>query len=130
MSTEVVTVHDAKRFVSGGDFSRYFGRPAWQDAAVEKYFNVLGEQHSGMFEGGGVAYPDVSTQGYQYAIVWNGTKHLVDGTSASTPTFGAIVALLNDALLTAGRPVLGFLNPFIWEAAMFGPRVQRYHLGQ
>ncbi|KAI4753709.1 subtilisin-like protein [Aureobasidium sp. EXF-12344] len=117
---EVVAVHDAKRFVSGGGFSHYFERPAWQNVAVKRYLSVLGEEHTGMFEPGGAAYPDVSAQGYQYAIVWNGTKHLVDGTSASAPTFAAIVALLNDALLAAGRPVLGFLNPFIWEAGMSG----------
>jgi hypothetical protein len=73
-----------------------------------------------MFERSGAADPDVSAQGYQYAIVWNGTKHLVDGTSASAPTFTAIVALLNDALLAAGRPVLGFMNLLIWEAGASG----------
>jgi tripeptidyl-peptidase-1 len=117
---EVVAIHDEKRYASGGGFSHYFARPSWQDAAVEKYLNVLGSEHAGMFERNGAAYPDVSAQGYQYAIVWNGTKHLVDGTSASAPTFAAIVALLNDALLAVGRPVLGFLNPLIWEAGANG----------
>ena len=38
----------------------------------------------------------------------------VAGTSAATPTVAGIFALLNDARLTAGKPVLGFLNPFIY----------------
>ena len=117
---EVVAIHDSKRYASGGGFSHYFARPAWQDAAVENYLDVLGGEHDGMFERGGAAYPDVSAQGYQYAIIWNGTKHLVDGTSASAPTFAAIVALLNDALLAVGRSALGFSNPLIWEAGASG----------
>ncbi|KAI4854550.1 subtilisin-like protein [Aureobasidium sp. EXF-8845] len=117
---EVVAIHDEKRYASGGGFSHYFARPAWQNTAVEKYLDILGSEHAGMFERSGAAYPDVSAQGYQYAIIWNGTKHLVDGTSASAPTFAAIVALLNDALLAVGRPVLGFLNPLIWEAGASG----------
>ncbi|KAE9383328.1 hypothetical protein BT96DRAFT_764341, partial [Gymnopus androsaceus JB14] len=36
-------------------------------------------------------------------------------TSASSPTFTAIIALINDQLIAAGRPVLGFLNPFIYS---------------
>jgi tripeptidyl-peptidase-1 len=59
----------------------------------------------------------------------------VDGTSCSTPTFASIIALLNDEaspfspareirlltiivflqLVAAGRPVLGFLNPFLYS---------------
>lgn len=39
---------------------------------------------------------------------------MISGTSASAPTFAAIVALLNDAMLAAGRPPLGFLNPLLY----------------
>ena len=39
---------------------------------------------------------------------------LIGGTSASTPTFAALVALLNDARLKAGLPTLGFMNPLIY----------------
>ena len=42
---------------------------------------------------------------------------MVGGTSASSPTFAAIVSLLNDARLAKGKPVLGFLNPFIYQNA-------------
>ena len=39
---------------------------------------------------------------------------MVGGTSASSPTFAAIVSLLNDARLAKGKPVLGFLNPWLY----------------
>lgn len=39
----------------------------------------------------------------------------VDGTSASTPAAAAIVALVNDALLDAGKKTLGFLNPWLYQ---------------
>jgi hypothetical protein len=63
----------------------------------------------------GRAYPDISCNGQRHAIVWNGTGAREDGTSASTPTCSAVLALLNDALITAGRPTLGFLNPWLYS---------------
>ena len=46
-------------------------------------------------------------------------KHavLIGGTSAASPTFAGIVALLNDARIAAGKPPLGFLNPLIYSKA-------------
>ena len=38
-----------------------------------------------------------------------------NGTSAATPTFAAIVSLLNDARLRDNRPSLGFLNPLLYS---------------
>jgi tripeptidyl-peptidase-1 len=38
----------------------------------------------------------------------------IGGTSASTPSVAAFVALLNDARIDAGKPSLGFLNPLIY----------------
>ncbi|GJC97740.1 tripeptidyl-peptidase [Colletotrichum higginsianum] len=59
---------------------------------------------------------------YHFPVVWNGTSHLLDGTSASAPTFAAIIALINDALLAEGRPSLGFLNPWLYSSALPGLR--------
>jgi tripeptidyl-peptidase-1 len=39
---------------------------------------------------------------------------LINGCSASAPTAASIVSLVNDALLAAGKPVLGFLNPWLY----------------
>lgn len=117
---EEVAVLDEKGFVSGGGFSRYFARPPWQDGPVQAYIDSLDGEHSTLYNPDGAAYPDVSAQGYQYAVIWNGTKHLISGTSASAPTFASIIALVNDALIAEGRPALGFLNPWIWEAGREG----------
>ena len=36
------------------------------------------------------------------------------GTSASSPTFAGVIALINDARVAAGKSPMGFLNPFIY----------------
>ena len=47
----------------------------------------------------------------------DGALTLDGGTSASAPTFASIVALINDRLVAAGKPVLGFLNPWLYSTA-------------
>ena len=45
-----------------------------------------------------------------------------EGTSASSPVFASMVSLVNDRLLNAGKPPLGFLNPLLYSdkaTAMF-----------
>ena len=39
----------------------------------------------------------------------------IAGTSASAPVVSAIFAKLNGVRLAAGKPPLGFLNPFIYQ---------------
>ena len=43
-----------------------------------------------------------------------GVVQSVGGTSASSPAFAGYVSLLNEARIKAGKPVLGFLNPFLY----------------
>ena len=40
-----------------------------------------------------------------------------DGTSAATPIFSGILALLNDWLLNNGEAPLGFVNPLLYDIA-------------
>ncbi|CAK5281058.1 unnamed protein product [Mycena citricolor] len=47
-------------------------------------------------------------------IIVNGLPNLEGGTSAASPTFASIIALINDRLIAAGKPVLGFLNLFLY----------------
>ncbi|TQV94649.1 tripeptidyl peptidase [Cordyceps javanica] len=114
-SSVVVGFNDENHFVSGGGFSEYFARPAYQERAVSRYLRGLGGRHRGLYNAGGRAYPDVAAMGYRIVTVWNGRTKLVDGTSASAPIFAAVVALLNDARLARGKPPLGFLNPWIYS---------------
>ncbi|KAH8995546.1 tripeptidyl peptidase I, isoform CRA_e [Lactarius hatsudake] len=75
--------------LSGGGFSDYFPRPVYQDVPVSAFLELQGTQYSGL-------YKNVRTG--------------VEGTSCSAPTVAAIISLLNDYLITNGRPPLGFLN--------------------
>ncbi|KAM3454510.1 hypothetical protein MY3296_002967 [Beauveria thailandica] len=103
-------------FVTGSGFSNYFERPSYQDAAVEAYLQGIGQLHAGLYNARGRAIPDISAQGYHYAMVYNGSSNLMDGTSGSAPAVAAIVALLNDALVAEKKPPLGFLNPWLYSA--------------
>lgn len=49
---------------------------------------------------------------YSYAVVVNAQAGLSGGTSAAVPVFSSVIALLNDARFRAGKPALGFLNPW------------------
>lgn len=53
-------------------------------------------------------------------IVWNSRVITIGGTSASSPTFAAVLALVNDALLANGKPSLGFINPWLYKTGYQG----------
>lgn len=105
------------RFASGAGFSNYFGAPAYQKATVDAYIASLNGMYDGLYNKSGRGYPDVAAQGNHDAIVWAGNIRTVGGTSASSPTFAAVIALVNDALIAAGKKPLGFLNPWIYGGA-------------
>ena len=42
------------------------------------------------------------------------------GTSAAAPLVGGLIGLLNDARLKAGKPTMGFLNPFLYAGGWKG----------
>lgn len=112
---EVVATDARNGYVSGGGFSRYFPRPDYQDSVVPDYVKSLGAQFSGLYNTTGRGYPDIAAQSYHFITVWNGTIHPLDGTSAATPTAAAVIALVNDALIAAGKSPLGFLNPWLYK---------------
>ncbi|KAG0307538.1 hypothetical protein BGZ99_001413 [Dissophora globulifera] len=100
---------------SAGGFSDHFSRPPYQNNAVNAYLGSIGAQYSGRFNPAGRAYPDVSAQGKNISILKGGQPIQVDGTSASAPIFASVIALINDRLISKGKPVLGFLNPGIYS---------------
>lgn len=104
-------------FTSGGGFSDYFARPSYQDAAVSAYLsaNNAFPKYAGLFNTSGRAYPDIAAQSVAFATVYNGNVIPVDGTSAASPAAAAVLALVNDALLAAGKSPLGFLNPWLYK---------------
>ncbi|CAK5270750.1 unnamed protein product [Mycena citricolor] len=100
--------------LSAGGFSNYFPTQSWQQTAVSAYIKSIGTQYAGKYNTTGRGYPDVSAIGQSVSIVASGSTGLVDGTSCSSPIFASVIGLLNDRLLAAGKPVLGFLNPWLY----------------
>lgn len=105
---------------SSGGFSNYFRRTRYQEAAVQTYLAGVSDstkqyysQYTN-FEGRG--FPDISAHSLYpwYEVVYGGKRYLSGGTSAAAPVVAGIVGLLNDARLRAGKPALGFLNPFLY----------------
>ncbi|KAF2148005.1 family S53 protease [Myriangium duriaei CBS 260.36] len=103
---------------SGGGFSNYFPVPAWQSGAVSQYQRGLNGKHKGWYNATGRGFPDVTLLGDNYLTFGNNYTYPQKGTSASTPVFAAMVALINDKRLREGKPVLGFLNQRLYNATV------------
>ncbi|KAJ7891371.1 subtilisin-like protein [Mycena olivaceomarginata] len=100
--------------LSAGGFSNYFPTQTWQASATSAYIASIGTEYAGKYNTSGRGYPDVSASGENVWIVQDASTGLVDGTSCSSPIFASVIGLLNDELLNAGKPVLGFLNPWLY----------------
>ncbi|KAH9913294.1 family S53 protease [Fomitopsis serialis] len=105
----------AVNFSSGG-FSTFFDRPTYQDTAVEEYLTYLGATNAGLYNPNGRAFPDVAAYAVDFDILYAGEEGGVSGTSCASPTFASVMSLLNGELLAAGRPALGFLNPWLYSS--------------
>jgi len=104
--------------LSSGGFSDRWPQPSYQAAAVAAYLNNTGTLPSPIY-GYNVTnrgYPDIASQASDFTVVVNRVPMPgVAGTSCASPTAAAVVALINDARLQAGQPVLGFLNPWLYR---------------
>ena len=111
---------------SSGGFSKYFPRPAYQDAAVAAYMRHVKAETKKYYapytNWAGRGFPDVAGHSVSpnYEVIYAGRQRGSGGTSAAAPVWAGIVGLLNDARFRAGKPGLGFLNPLIYA---FGPKV-------
>ena len=74
----------------------------------------------GLYNAHGRGYPDIAAQGLYFQYFWNATDAVISGTSASTPLMAGILALVNDALMSSGKPTLGFLNPWLYKKGYQG----------
>ena len=106
---------------AGGGFAFAHARPSYQVEAVEGYLRIARADGSlpdaSLFNASNRGFPDVSAIATNYVIVINGEESVATGTSASTPTWAAMITLLNDARHAKGMPPLGFLNPFLYQHA-------------
>jgi len=112
-----------KAFKSGGGFSQYFPTGSFQTAAVASYLSSgVKMPEACAFNSTGRATPDAAALGdIHFQVVNGGSVIPVGGTSASTPTFSAVITLLNDILLNKQKPVLGYLNTWIYSTAASTP---------
>ncbi|KAH9170131.1 subtilisin-like protein [Lactarius sanguifluus] len=103
--------------LSGGGFSDYFKIPDYQRQAVTDFFQILGDKYNGLYNASSRGIPDISAQSVGFNIFLNGREKRFDGTSCSTPVVASIIALINDHLISNGRPALGFLNPWLYGSS-------------
>ena len=107
---------------SGGGFSDTFGIPSWQADALKAYKANPDAKipKQSLWNNTGRGFPDVSAlagPSAAYCVIYNNYPQGVYGTSAASPVLAAIFARVNGLRLKAGKPVLGFLNPFIYQNA-------------
>ena len=114
-----VSPERAVHFSSGG-FSERFRRPKYQDEAVKGYLKQIGDTFKGLYNPHGRGFPDVAAQAEGFRVIDKGQNIAVGGTSAASPTFAGIVALLNAARKSNGQPTLGFLNPWLYSTGKLG----------
>lgn len=125
---------------SGGGFSYIYATPAWQKRAVDRYFDITYNRSATVpyqdqdaidnlknthriyppypnpaFNAKGRGYPDISITGLNYVVVTNMSFYALSGTSASTPAFSAMIALINAARVSSGKSVLGWINPALYS---------------
>lgn len=100
-------------YYSGGGFSNVFALPSYQADAVTNYLTKYPPHYpSHIYNNSGAAraYPDVSSIGLNIPTLWLGDTYAVGGTSASTPIWGGIITLLNEARIAKKKGPIGFLN--------------------
>lgn len=115
---------------SSGGFSVLHAQPDYQAGVVDKYLASINGTYAGLFNRTGRGIPDVAAQGQSFVVIDSGRTSLLSGTSASSPAFAGVVALLNAARKAQGKPGLGFLNPFLYEnSAAFTDIVTGYSAG-
>ncbi|QRV80027.1 tripeptidyl-peptidase I [Ceratobasidium sp. AG-Ba] len=100
---------------SQGGFSNYFAQPDYQAGSVNAYLTGLGNTYDGLYNKSGRGFPDVSAQGQNYLVIQNAILLSINGTSASSPTFAGVIALVNDYRMSNGKRPLGFLNPWLYS---------------
>lgn len=102
---------------SGGGFSNVFAMPDYQKTAMAAYYANSPPQYGAeRFNNSQKVrgYPDVSANGVNYVTAVNGKFSLAFGTSASCPTFAAMLNLVNEERFAVGKSSVGFVNTALY----------------
>eukprot|EP01095_Lingulamoeba_sp_RSL-Kostka_P009216 TRINITY_DN3168_c0_g1_i1.p1 TRINITY_DN3168_c0_g1~~TRINITY_DN3168_c0_g1_i1.p1 ORF type:complete len:587 (-),score=238.60 TRINITY_DN3168_c0_g1_i1:115-1854(-) len=107
----------AGSYASGGGVSYYEARPSYQDTVVSAYLNTPGITlpPSSYYNASNRFFPDVAANGDNILIYLNGDWTPIGGTSAATPIWGGIIAVLNDFLISQNKQPLGTVNDFLYK---------------
>jgi tripeptidyl-peptidase-1 len=102
---------------SGGGFSNVFPLPSYQASAVKAYFTnhkptYTATQYNNSQTVRG--FPDISANGANYVVAVDNAISLIYGTSASSPTVGSIITLINEQRANSGKGPVGFINPTLY----------------
>ncbi|KDN43926.1 subtilisin-like protein [Tilletiaria anomala UBC 951] len=113
------TIPDVDGFFSGAGRSNMFPIPSFQSKQVATSDSLLKPLQTppGSYNKTGRSFPDYVAAGLNYAVIVKGQEELVGGTSASAPTTASVFALLNNALLSAGKSTLGWSQPRLYPLA-------------
>jgi kumamolisin len=96
----------------GGGVSNTFPKPSYQASIAGMPTSPTGNVGRGSPDISGNADP---VSGYN--VVVDGATNVIGGTSAVAPLYAGLVALLNQARVTAGHPTLGFIQPVLYATA-------------
>lgn len=101
----------AVNFSSAGGFSNYYPQPAYQKAAVAKYFETADPGYpyyaefdvdvnttTGLYNRIGRAYPDVAANGANFRAYTDGYDYHWYGSSLASPLFASVLTLVSRAL--------------------------------
>ncbi len=108
------TAYGAGLSATGGGVSVLYKKPAWQSGV-------------GVPNDGARDVPDLSMDASNdhdpYNVYTGGQWELIGGTSAATPVFAGVVALLNQRLSSNGQPGAGNMNTALYKMAQSSPNV-------
>ena len=91
---------------------------SYQDAAVKSYISTSSNLPTGKaYNTSNRGIPDIAIAAHNFFTRVDGISVPVDGTSGSAPAMAVIVAMANSERKKAGLPIMGFLNPFIYNYA-------------
>ncbi|TKA73170.1 hypothetical protein B0A55_07398 [Friedmanniomyces simplex] len=73
--------------------------------------------NGGIYNWAGRGYPDVSANGANYRMFTNLTDYHYYGTSLAAPLWASVATLINEDRALAGKGLIGFVNPTLYENA-------------
>jgi tripeptidyl-peptidase-1 len=106
------------QFGSGGGFHWWWDAGEWQKKAIATYLSTAsGLPPETAYPKNGRGTADISFLGEGFKVYAGGRVVPVAGTSASSPSFAALISLINDDLDSRGKKQLGYLNPWLYANA-------------